>query len=148
MKAMRFSVTVLVSLAIICFAFSRIAYGGMPRVLPEDLKTIFRLEETPNQRLTAISFFLLGVVLSAAVVRLLWNALARDFKSLPRLTYFKSLALVILWGLLFIIVLTMISGARELMTPGAWKKQGITYTLDDSSQKSSPQSGNAEGDKP
>ena len=36
-----------------------------------------------------------------------------------------------LWGLCFVVVLTMISGARELMTPGAWKKQGWTYTLAD-----------------
>src|SRR5262249_30092928 len=26
-------------------------------------------------------------------------------------------------------VLTMISGARELMTPGAWEKNGVTYRL-------------------
>src|SRR6185369_14768900 len=39
------------------------------------------------------------------------------------------LGLVVLWGLLFIVVLTMISGARELMTPGAWRKQGWTYKL-------------------
>src|SRR5262249_44341344 len=35
--------------------------------------------------------------------------------------------LVALWGLLFVLVLTMISGARELMTPGAWTKHGLTY---------------------
>jgi hypothetical protein len=39
--------------------------------------------------------------------------------------------IVLLWGLLFVIVLTMISGARELMTPGAWRKQGATYKLAD-----------------
>src|SRR5262249_15945744 len=37
---------------------------------------------------------------------------------------------VVLWGLLFVVVLTMISGARELMTPGAWRKQGFTYKLE------------------
>src|SRR5262245_44535701 len=31
--------------------------------------------------------------------------------------------------MLFVLVLTMISGARELMTPGAWKKEGLTYKL-------------------
>src|SRR5262249_6527655 len=31
--------------------------------------------------------------------------------------------------LLSIIVLTMIAGARELMTPGAWRKDGFTYKL-------------------
>ena len=37
----------------------------------------------------------------------------------------------VVWGSLFVLVLTMISGARELMTPGAWKKDGITYVLED-----------------
>ncbi len=37
--------------------------------------------------------------------------------------------MVVLWGLLFTVVLAMISGARELMTPGAWEKQGATYRL-------------------
>src|SRR5205823_725556 len=37
--------------------------------------------------------------------------------------------LTALWGLVFVLVLTMISGARELMTPGAWAKQGLTYRL-------------------
>jgi hypothetical protein len=31
--------------------------------------------------------------------------------------------------LLFVLVLTMISGARELMTPGAWESSGVTYRL-------------------
>src|SRR5262249_32013471 len=51
------------------------------------------------------------------------------FPQLPYLTYRQAMGLVALWGLLFLLVLTMISGARELMTPGAWKKQGFTYTL-------------------
>lgn len=62
-------------------------------------------------------------------MRWLWNYVARDFAGWPRLTYGKVLAGVVLWGLLFVLVLTMISGARELMTPGAWKKQGFTYKL-------------------
>ena len=49
------------------------------------------------------------------------------------LGYRRALSLVVLWGVLFVIVLTMISGARELMTPGAWKKQGWTYQLAESS---------------
>ena len=39
------------------------------------------------------------------------------------------MAAVVLWGLLFMLVLTMISGARELLTPGAWEKKGATYQL-------------------
>ncbi len=48
---------------------------------------------------------------------------------LPRLSYAKALCVVTMWGLLFVLVLTMIAGARELMTPGAWEKQGKTYRL-------------------
>src|SRR5262249_13681773 len=43
--------------------------------------------------------------------------------------YFRAVGLVTLWGLLFVLVLTMISGARELMTPGAWEPGGVTYRL-------------------
>jgi hypothetical protein len=64
-------------------------------------------------------------------VKGLWNYLAKDFQKLPRMSYGKALAAVTLWGLLFLLVLSMISGARELMTPGAWEKQGLTYKLKD-----------------
>src|SRR5437588_1884747 len=76
-----------------------------------------------------ISFSLMTLLVSAAAIQFLWNRLLRDFTSLPRLTYGKAVGVVVLWGLLFILVLTMISGARELMTPGAWQKQGFTYKL-------------------
>jgi hypothetical protein len=66
---------------------------------------------------------------SAAIVRFLWNLLQRDFPKLPRLSFHKAIAGVLLWGLLFVIVLAMISGARELMTPGTWMKDGGTYRL-------------------
>jgi len=55
--------------------------------------------------------------------------LRKDWTFLPRLNYGRALVVVGLWGLLFVLVLTMISGARELMTPGAWEKQGSTYRL-------------------
>jgi len=69
------------------------------------------------------------LLVSAWAVKGLWNVLRRDFAWLPPLGYGRSLSLVVLWGLLFVVVLTMISGARELMTPGAWRKQGWTYKL-------------------
>jgi hypothetical protein len=108
----------------------QIALAGMPSVTFTDVA---------RMRLNAISFFLMGFLVSAALIRLLWNYLAADFPRLPRLTYGKACGLTFLWGLLFIIVLTMISGARELMTPGAWKKDGLTYKLteDDETQGSS-----------
>ena len=77
------------------------------------------------------SFFLMGFFLSALGVQKLWNILQRDWTALPRLSYGKALSLVLLWGLLFVLILTMISGARELMTPGAWKNDGVTYRLND-----------------
>ena len=49
---------------------------------------------------------------------------------MPKLGYASALGLITLWGLIFVVVLTMISGARELLTPGAWKPQGWTYALD------------------
>ena len=50
--------------------------------------------------------------------------------------------------MLFLLVLTMISGARELMTPGAWKKDGITYTLDDGKKPASePPAGPTESER-
>ena len=64
-------------------------------------------------------------------VQRIWNRLGLDFERLPRLSYRGALAFVVLWGLAFHLVLTMISGARELMTPGAWERDGATYMLGD-----------------
>lgn len=94
--------------------------AGMPSV---DLSDISRL------RLEVISFFLMGILLSAAVIRAMWNGLRSEWPALPSLSYRGALSVTVLWGLLFLLVLTMISGARELMTPGAWKKVGLTYQL-------------------
>ncbi len=99
--------------------------AGMPSVT---------LTDAASMRLQSISFFLVVFLVVALVVRGIWNALSTDFPRLPRLSYCKALGLVGLWGLLFLLVLTMISGARELMTPGAWKKDGLTYSLNDGKQ--------------
>ena len=103
--------------------------AGMPAPLPVDPERVSRLGDSPLARLQAISFFLLVFLLSALALRAIWNYLRRDFPTLPRLSYGRAVAGVFLVGLLFVIVLTMISGARELMTPGAWRKQGATYKL-------------------
>jgi hypothetical protein len=107
------------ALAAVCPA---VADAGMPSIT---------LTDVARMRVQTISFFLVLLLLSSLCVQLLWNRLRRDFTSLPRLTYGKALGVVVLWGLLFVLVLTMISGARELMTPGAWEKQGLTYRLTD-----------------
>lgn len=119
-------------------AFPPFAVAGMPAPLPDNPQRVMRLGDSPMARLQAISFFLLVFFLSAAAFRLIWNYLQRDFPTLPRLSYGRALAGVFLWGLLFVIVLTMISGARELMTPGAWRKQGATYKLTEGQPASTP----------
>ncbi|MBX9789639.1 MAG: hypothetical protein K2Y37_12050 [Pirellulales bacterium] len=106
--------------ATVVVALPATARAGMPSV---------GLSEVAGMRLEAISFFLVGFLVSSLAIKWLWNWLAIDFAWLPRLSYLKACGLVGLWGLLFVIVLTMISGARELMTPGAWKKNGATYLL-------------------
>ncbi len=129
--------TVLFVRALVWLSFVAIplyATAGMPSVLPEDLQSLTRLTEQAIGRLQAISFFLLAIAVAVVVVQRLWNVIATDLLWLPKLTLGKATILVLLWGTLFIIVLTMISGARELMTPGAWKKEGVTYTLEQNSK--------------
>jgi hypothetical protein len=53
----------------------------------------------------------------------------KEIPILPRLSFPRAVGVIVLWGLLFVLILTMISGARELMTPGAREKVGLTYRL-------------------
>lgn len=89
----------------------------------------FSLNDVAALRIEAISFFLLVFLAATKAVQRLWNGLCSDFPRLPRLSFRRALGVVALWGVLFVLVLTMISGARELMTPGAWEKVGLTYRL-------------------
>ena len=87
------------------------------------------ITELGKRRLEEISFFFVAFLLLTAIVRWLWNGLARDFASLPRLSYRGAICFTILWGLALTVVLSLVSGARELMTPAAWEPNGITYRL-------------------
>ena len=97
------------------------AWAGMPRP--------YTLTDLARMRLEAVSFFGAVLLAAAAVVRWAWNSLHAGFPRLPRLDYPRAVGLVVLWGLLFAVVLAMIAGARELMTPGAWEPAGATYRL-------------------
>ncbi|MEM9659939.1 MAG: hypothetical protein AAF961_16365, partial [Planctomycetota bacterium] len=77
------------------------AYAGMPSVQLHDLVRL---------RLEVISFFALGFLLCSGAVQWLWNFLRADFTSLPHLSFSRACGVVGLWGLLFVVVLTMISG--------------------------------------
>jgi hypothetical protein len=98
------------------------ARAGMPTVTVS-------LTEMAEVRLQNISFFLFGFFLSAFLIQRLWNYLGRDWPALPRLSYGRALGVTLVWGLVFVLVLTMISGARELMTPAAWERDGRTYKV-------------------
>ncbi len=89
-------------LAITAFLLApeKAAYAGMPAVTFSDIAAM---------RLQAISFFLLCFLLCAWFIQRLWNAARVDFPRLPYLSYKRASGLVALWGLLFLLVLSMIS---------------------------------------
>lgn len=109
-------------MSLLCVRLSTVASvpAGMPGLQLSDFAAL---------RLQTLSFFLLVLVLCTVGVRLIWNHLAGEFPGLPRLTFKAAAGAVVLWGLVFMLVLTMISGARELMTPGAWERDGLTWRL-------------------
>ena len=106
--------------AVLCSLISSSAHAGMP---------VIRLSDWAAMRLDTISFFLGLTLLVAWVFQLLWNYLQKDFSRLPRLAYSRALVLTFTLGLGMSLVLSMISGARELFTPGAWQKNGLTYKI-------------------
>jgi hypothetical protein len=118
-----------ISAAMLLSASATTAWAGMPEFVPDESTRRLVLSDAGQLRYGAISFFLMVLLLSPLVVRWLWNSLARDFPKLPRMTYFKSLGVVVAWGLLFLVVLTMIATTREIMTPGVWEKQGLLYKI-------------------
>jgi hypothetical protein len=83
----------------------------------------------PKLALTYLLLFLVGSLASAWIVQGIWNELRESFTRMPRLSYARALAVVGLWGGFFVLVLLMISAAREFLTPGAWERQGSSYRL-------------------
>jgi hypothetical protein len=105
---------------VIVLAGAEVARAGMPSITLTDLA---------RMRIQNLSFFLVGILICSWIVQRIWNGLGKEFPALPRLTFGKALGLLALWGFLFVLILTMISGARELMTPGAWEKERFTSAL-------------------
>ena len=85
--------------------------------------------EIARARFQVLSFFLILYLALAFIYQCLWNSLSSDFPKLPRIRYRGALGTLAVCGLFIYVVLTMISGARELMTPGAWARSGIFYTI-------------------
>jgi hypothetical protein len=93
--------------------------------------TVYDLTDVARLRLEDISFFGFLLLLATLGIRFLWNFLAKDFSRLPRLSFLRSLSLTALLSLLMLLILVMISGARELLTPGAWYRQASHYRPND-----------------
>ena len=106
---------------VILFLLStKAVWAGMPSI---------RLTPEVRNNLTGISFsiFVILVVVSLLIF-LCWNKFLRG-KELPKISWFKSLVIALLGGCLFCLILVMIAGSRELLTPGAWKQKGVLYEL-------------------
>ncbi len=108
------------------FLIPATAHAGMPS---------YSLSDIVTARLQVISFFLVLALALAFVFQRCWHVLAKDFPRLPVLSYKKSLAIIFVASLFCGLILTMISGARELMTPGAWNKVGAVYKLREPKQE-------------
>jgi hypothetical protein len=93
--------------------------------------TVYDLTDVARLRLEDISFFGFLLLLASTGIRFLWNFLARDFPRFPRLTFRKAVSLTVLLSLFMLLILVMISGAREILTPGAWYRQGSHYRPND-----------------
>jgi hypothetical protein len=109
-----------VAFGLVPLALCTAAFAGMPSPT---------LTDAGRLRLQSLGFFVALFFVLAKLCQLLWNWLRADFPSMPHLGFRRAMALVFLWGMALELVLTMISGARELLTPGAWEKVGVTYQL-------------------
>lgn len=108
------------------------AYAGM---------TVYGLNDVYRLRLQEISFFLVLFLVCALVLKSLWNYAFKGFASVPRLKFLQALCAALLFGLVMLLILTMISGIREVLTPGAWRRQGTSYRLNDPSQETTRRRG-------
>jgi hypothetical protein len=112
--------------ALTVFASTLPAHAGM---------TVYGLRDIYRLRLEEISFFIFLLIICAFVLKLLWNYAFKGFSAIPRLKFLQALCLALLFGLSMLLILTMISGIREVLTPGAWRRQGTSYRLNDPSQE-------------
>jgi hypothetical protein len=97
--------------------------------------TVYGLRDIYRLRLQEMSFFLLLLVICAFTLKLLWNHAIKNVPSVPRIEFFQAFCLALLLGLSMLLILTMISGIREVLTPEAWRHQGTSYRLNDPAQE-------------
>jgi hypothetical protein len=97
--------------------------------------TVYSLRDIYRLRLQEISFFLVMLLGCAFLLKLLWNHAFKAMPSVPRLGFMQASCLALLLGLTMLLLLTIISGIREVLTPGAWRHQGTSYRLNDQAQE-------------
>jgi len=97
--------------------------------------TVYGLNDIYRLRLQELSFFLVLLLGCALILKFLWNYAFMGFSSIPRLKFGQALCAALMFGLVMLLILTMISGIREVLTPGAWRRQGTSYRLNDPSQE-------------
>jgi hypothetical protein len=115
----------------IAVCFAGIALGGLTVPSAQAGMTSYTLNEVVRLRMEDISFFGLLLLLCATGFLLTWNYVARGIPFLPKLNFLRALCLTGVLSLLMLLVLSMISGARELLTPGVWRRQGTGYRLNE-----------------
>lgn len=106
--------------------FTNSAHAGM---------TVYGLRDIYRLRLEEISFFVFLLLVCGLVLKAVWNYAFQGFAAIPKLKYLQALCISLLFGLVMLLILTMISGIREVLTPGAWKHQGTSYRLNDPAQE-------------
>jgi hypothetical protein len=108
------------------FAFTASSYAGM---------TVYSLRDIYRLRFQEISFFVFLFLMCAVLLKFLLNYAIKGIDFLPRINFRRSLCLSVMFGLGMLLILAMISGIREVLTPGAWRHQGTSYRLNDPSRE-------------
>src|SRR5947209_14770527 len=85
-------------------------HAGMPS---------FTLREIYQLRFQELSFFIFLLLVSAFLFQLTWNYAVKGIQAIPKLNYWRALSLSLVFGLGMLVVLTIISGVREILTPAA-----------------------------
>lgn len=97
--------------------------------------TVYGLRDIYRLRFEEMSFFIVLFVACAVLLKLLWNHAVKGFPGIPRLKFRHSFSLALLLGFAMLLILTMISGIREVLTPEAWRRQGSSYLLNSPAQE-------------
>lgn len=107
--------------------------GGVPTA--QAGMTVYGLRDVYRLRFEELSFFIVLFLACAVFLKLLWNHAIKGFPTIPRLKFRHSFSLALLLALAMLLILTMISGIREVLTAEAWRRQGSSYRLNAAEQE-------------